>query len=996
MSTEADLLSLTFALTRGDLETISVDRPDLASMMASYRFVRLARVSAFWKRGEVEHVSVLEQSCLDWITGQHGLSAEWGFLIVGTDSEVACWYGVDEKSGGRETLRAGFLATFPDARLVESSDLDLAALDAMNHAVALTGTPSPRAGSDDSRNGDQIERVCRGLLGQRWAYVVTARPRTPGETALAIAELSREVSRVHAMYLLKGTAADEQNRMALRYVELLDAKLHRLEEGRSTGMWNTTTLLLAEHAEVALRGSGLLRSAFGGRESLPDPIRVRPADRRPGKHLNLEPSTSGEVARLTRPPHEDYPGYEVVDTMRFGVQQPEVRGGSSGLLVGHIIDRGRPTGGSFRIDSRELTKHALVVGVTGSGKTNTCMGLLDQVWDAGRGVPFLVVESAKSEYRALLRESRFSGLRVFTCGDETGSPLRLNPLEFRSGVLVQTHVDFLKALFGAAFVLYPPMPYVLEQSLQEVYQDRGWDLAWSTNRRGSQSNRRFPTLDDLAEKVGAVIARMGYDDRITMDVRAGLLARIDQLRSGGGKGPMFGARRSIPDEVLFGVPCLLELKQLVSDDEKAFLIGLLLIRLYEYHEITGRLGASDLRHVTLIEEAHRLLRNVSSEQGGEVHANPRGKAIEVFANILSEIRAYGEGIVIAEQIPAKLTPDALKNTNLKIVHRTVAEDDRRSVGATMNLTDDQMRALVTLVPGEAAVYSEGARKAVLVHVPLRSPKSNTLAVRTDEVRHAMEPFWSKHKELRPQHHACNKCPAAGTNCASSLTRVVASRGEVRTAFLRLWSALRFEKALVGPAFSEFRTRVERAAVPPLRDGLSLCVFARLVESELEFRGQMRAWSFEDMDRAADLACSVVARTAEASDRSHGVSTGTEGSRTSSALSALLRRLHHLESGPFAGCSSCQDACEFRVEAGRSTDSEHGEDFRRMFLDPSVPVSSLTAYGVSAVARFYMAKDVASRRGAALCFAVQQFHALGLSEKNQEEMARQFAEELNRS
>jgi hypothetical protein len=164
-----------------------------------------------------------------------------------------------------------------------------------------------------------------------------------------------------------------------------------------------------------------------------------------------------------------------------------------------------------------LAKHALIVGVTGSGKTNTCFALLDQLWNSGKGTPFLVIESAKAEYRTLLKTRGFSGLNVFTVGDESCSPLRLNPFEVPEGVLVQSHIDYLKSLFAAAFVLYPPMPYVLEQSIQEIYEDRGWDLAQNVNRRGRNSSRLFPTLADLAAKVKTVIERMGYDERITMD-----------------------------------------------------------------------------------------------------------------------------------------------------------------------------------------------------------------------------------------------------------------------------------------------------------------------------------------------------------------------------------------------------------------------------------------------------------------------------------------------
>ena len=217
-----------------------------------------------------------------------------------------------------------------------------------------------------------------------------------------------------------------------------------------------------------------------------------------------------------------------------------------------------------------------------------------------------------------------------------------------------------------------------------------------------------------------------------MDVKAGLLARINQLRLGGGKGLMLASRRSVSDTVLFESPCVLELKQIVSDDEKAFLIGLLLIRLYEYHESRSR-RAAGLVHLTLIEEAHRLLRNVSSEQGSDITANPKGQAIEVFANILSEIRAFGEGILVAEQIPAKLTPDVVKNTEFKLIHRLVSPDDRELVGRAVNITEAQIRNLANMGTGEAVAWTEHTRKAALVCVPL-APGKEMSQISDDVIR----------------------------------------------------------------------------------------------------------------------------------------------------------------------------------------------------------------------------------------------------------------------
>ena len=331
-----------------------------------------------------------------------------------------------------------------------------------------------------------------------------------------------------------------------------------------------------------------------------------------------------------------FPGYELVEYVRFRVQPPARSAGGGVLHVGAVVDAGRTIPAiRWPFLCATYRKRALVAGVTGSGENpipalaswSRC-GMADAAMPfLGRGV------QAKAEYRNLAHLPGMEGLKIFTVGDETVAPLRINPFEVPRGILVQTHIDYLKSLFSAAFVLYPPMPYVLEQSLREVYIDRGWDLARNANQRGASSVRRFPTLSDLVAKVDSVVDRMDYDERISRDTKAALMARLGQLRSGGGKGPMLDTRLSIPANVLFGTPCILELKDTVDDDEKAFIIGLILVRLYEYYEGRANPPAthlSGLSHVTLIEEAHRLLRNVSTEQGSEVSANPKAQGHRGF------------------------------------------------------------------------------------------------------------------------------------------------------------------------------------------------------------------------------------------------------------------------------------------------------------------------------------------------------------------------------
>src|SRR5437667_6802315 len=140
-------------------------------------------------------------------------------------------------------------------------------------------------------------------------------------------------------------------------------------------------------------------------------------------------------------------------------------------------------------------------------------------------------------------------------------------------------------------------------------------------------------------------------------------------------------------------------------------MGTLIVRIVEYLRLRARAGLREgLRHVIVIEEAHRLLR-----AGREGRASAH--AVELFTAMLAEIRAYGEGLVIAEQIPSKLVSDVVKNTALKVMHRLPAADDRDLAGAAMNLDGAQSRQVVSLEPGVAAVFADGMDRPIRVRVP---------------------------------------------------------------------------------------------------------------------------------------------------------------------------------------------------------------------------------------------------------------------------------------
>lgn len=198
-----------------------------------------------------------------------------------------------------------------------------------------------------------------------------------------------------------------------------------------------------------------------------------------------------------------------------------------------------------------------------------------------------------------------------------------------------------------------------------------------------------------------------------MDVEAALKTRLTSL-SLGGKGALLGTTSSTPLDLVFEKPTVIELKEIQNDEEKAFVAALLLMDMAAWAQVRGQ--SKELRHFTLIEEAHRLLPNVSTEKGDPESADPRRRTVEQFGNMLAELRAYGEGLAVVEQIPTKILSDAIKNTATKVVHRVPAFDDRKVMAGAMNATKEQAAAFTALGPREAVLSLEGHPVPVRVEV----------------------------------------------------------------------------------------------------------------------------------------------------------------------------------------------------------------------------------------------------------------------------------------
>ncbi|TCO62849.1 ATP-binding protein [Actinocrispum wychmicini] len=560
-----------------------------------------------------------------------------------------------------------------------------------------------------------------------FAWLLLADPVRPGDMSHEAAWLADQES----------TARDHaSNPEDLITAERLARRYREVSAGHSTGLWRVRLLAGGVDEPSAAAVAGLL---VAGQDFRGTPYALIPHKPVHGlanaADAMVEQDGVTQVPFLADPhllttlaqiPATEIPGIRLVERSTFDVT-PEHTTDTEDVLLGQVLDHDGLPAGPLRVGFDTLNRHAFVCGATGSGKSQTVRAVLEQLARSPRPVPWLVIEPAKAEYAGMARRLHDISPPVLAIrpGDPSSIPGCLNPLEPEPGFPLQTHIDLVRALFLAAFDAYEPFPQVLSHALDRAYRDLGWDAALGKPRKPGVTPR-YPTLGELRDIALDVVENIGYSREITDNVRGFIDVRLGSLTLGT-PGRFFHGGHALDLAQLLNRNTVLELEDIGNDQDQAFLIGAVLIRINEHLRQRHQQRKHDrkdssvwhgqgnnteyLRHVTVIEEAHRLLKKV--EPG-----SPAAHAVELFATLLAEVRAYGEGIIVAEQIPTKITPDVVKNSALKIVHRLPAADDRDLVGATMNLTDEQSRYVVALPPGRAAVFAGGMDHPLLAQVPL--------------------------------------------------------------------------------------------------------------------------------------------------------------------------------------------------------------------------------------------------------------------------------------
>ncbi len=525
-----------------------------------------------------------------------------------------------------------------------------------------------------------------------------------------------------------------QNKNLIDTMEKIELQLKRIDECESVGMWECAAYILSDTQETAEMAAGTYKALMKGENSGVETSAINFWGRKKEKQLPIlreyvtnfihpvfEYTTgnamipvaasslvsSNELAIHMGLPRKSVCGFPVIEHADFGreVVRYESKKVERDFQLGYVFGMGQMTDMEVALDCNSLTMHTFITGSTGAGKSNAVYEILNQLRTL-YGIPFLVIEPAKGEYKNVF--GQFADVEVYGTNPKISNLLKINPFSFPDGIHVLEHMDRLVEIFNVCWPMYAAMTAILKEAMEKAYISTGWNLSTSVNEKGN----KFPNFADLLEQIEVVIDESKYSADSKGDYSGALMTRVRSLTTGL-NGQIF-CIDDLPNQELFDKSSIVDLSRIGSVETKSLIMGLLVMKLNEYRMDCGRTN-SPLAHVTVLEEAHNLLKRTSTEQSSE-GSNLLGKSVELLANSIAEMRTYGEGFIIADQSPGLLDMSVIRNTNTKIILRLPEKTDRELVGYAAGLSEEQIPELAKLKKGVAAVYQNDWVEPILVQI----------------------------------------------------------------------------------------------------------------------------------------------------------------------------------------------------------------------------------------------------------------------------------------
>lgn len=533
----------------------------------------------------------------------------------------------------------------------------------------------------------------------------------------------------------KSLQLSHENKTVTNLLEKIDSQLARMKSSEAFGMFATAAYFIAPNRTLAEMAASAYKGIISGTNTGLETAAVNTWDQ-PGSadqikaYLRLlwhpkfqldnqnavTPASlisAQELAVQMGLPKKSVSGVSIIETAPFGRNIFKTDGAEPAngvqpkIKLGNLYHMGQEDkDSSVSLDVESLSMHTFITGSTGSGKSNTVFQLLNELQKKKKH--FLVVEPAKGEYKNVF--GSLPNVQVYGTNPRKTNLLRINPFSFPEDIHILEHLDRLVEIFNVAWPMYAAMPAVLKDSIERAYVAAGWDLRRSVNK---YAPKLFPTFQDVLEQIQIVLAESAYSSDNKGDYTGALTTRLKSLTNG--LNGMIFCCNEVPDKKLFDENVIVDLSRVGSVETKSLIMGLLVMKLQEYRMSVSDGTEKPLHHVTVLEEAHNLLKRTSTEQSAE-SSNLAGKSVEMLANAIAEMRAYGEGFIIADQAPGLMDMSVIRNTNTKIILRLPDYSDRELVGKAIGLNEKQIVELSKLSKGVAAVYQNDWIEAVLCKV----------------------------------------------------------------------------------------------------------------------------------------------------------------------------------------------------------------------------------------------------------------------------------------
>ena len=580
-------------------------------------------------------------------------------------------------------------------------------------------------------------------LGMNFSHGITSgtstsESKTTGNTDTKTEGYNRSTTKTNTT--TDNVTVNYKDKMIEDSLEHIEHRIKRIKECMTYGMWECAAYFMSDNMQTSVVAANAFRSLmlgednrneksylnlFGMRERASTlaaieslrycrhPVFRIPTGDEPQLVTATEHLSGKEVPLMFALPRKSVAGVAVTSMAEFGRDVIYVNDVANedrpSLNIGKITHMNQIESTDVCLDLESLTAHCFITGSTGSGKSNTTFTILNELLKSENKIPFLVIEPAKGEYKFAF--SGVPNINIFTTATTTGRFLKINPFKFPKNIHVLEHLDRLIEIFNTCWEMYAAMPAILKDAIERCYEKKGWNLLNSVY--SYEGEPQYPTFKDLLSELPLVINQSGYSSDTKGDYVGALVTRVNSLTNGI-IGQIFCDCYDIEDSALFDESTIIDLSRVGSSETKSLIMGILVLKLTEHRMANGEANNSNLRHVTIIEEAHNLLKNVKNSPSGT--SSVVAKSVEMICNSIAEMRTYGESFILVDQSPSAVDITAIKNTNTKIIMRLPEMGDCEAIGRSVSLNDNQISELSKLRTGVAVVMQNNWSDAVLTKI----------------------------------------------------------------------------------------------------------------------------------------------------------------------------------------------------------------------------------------------------------------------------------------